>query len=68
MESAHRRPGEGRRYSSTFMSIAEQAILDRVNADNWALLYRCRWSKPDAEHVVPQRCNASLGIHRPEGR
>ena len=36
------------------MSIAEQAILDRVNADNWALLYRCRWSKPDAEQVVPQ--------------
>ncbi len=35
------------------MSAAEQAILDRVNADNWAVLYRCRWSKPDAEHVVP---------------
>lgn len=36
------------------MSIAEQAILDRLNADNWAVLYRCRWSKPDAEKVVPQ--------------
>ena len=31
-----------------------QAILDRVNADNWAMLYRCRWSKPDAERVVPE--------------
>ncbi len=36
------------------MSAAEQAILDRVNADNWAVLYRCRWSKPDAELVVPE--------------
>lgn len=36
------------------MSAAEQAILDRVNADNWAELYRCRWSVPDAERVVPQ--------------
>ena len=36
------------------MSIAEQAILDRLNADNSAVLYRCRWSKPEAEQVVPQ--------------
>jgi HEAT repeat protein len=36
------------------MSLAEQAILDRLNADNWAVLYRCRWSKPEAEQVVPQ--------------
>jgi HEAT repeat protein len=36
------------------MNIVEQAILDRVNADDWAVLYRCRWSKPDAEQVVPQ--------------
>lgn len=36
------------------MSADEQAILDRVNADNWAILYRCRWSKPDAEREVPQ--------------
>lgn len=36
------------------MSIAERAILDRLNADNWAVLYRCRWSKPEAEQVVPQ--------------
>jgi len=36
------------------MSVQEQAILDRVNADNWAVLYRCRWSNPDAEREVPQ--------------
>ena len=36
------------------MSADEQAILDHVNADNWAILYRCRWSKPDAEREVPQ--------------
>ena len=36
------------------MSADEQAILDYVNADNWAVLYRCRWSTPDAERVVPQ--------------
>jgi hypothetical protein len=36
------------------MSIDEQAILDRLNADNWAVLYRCRWSKPESEQVVPQ--------------
>ncbi len=36
------------------MSAQEQAILDRVNADNWAVLYRCRWSRLDAEREVPQ--------------
>jgi HEAT repeat protein len=36
------------------MSAEEQAILDRVNADNWAELYRCRWSAPDSECVIPQ--------------
>ena len=36
------------------MSADEQAILDRVNAENWAELYRCRWSAPDAERIVPQ--------------
>lgn len=36
------------------MSATEQAFLNRVNADNWAALYRCRWSPPDAEAVVPQ--------------
>jgi hypothetical protein len=36
------------------MSEEEQAILYRVNADNWAKLYRCRWSVPDAELVVAQ--------------
>ena len=36
------------------MSAYEQAILDRVNAENCAELYRCRWSEPDAERVVPQ--------------
>lgn len=36
------------------MSISEQEILDRFNADNWAVLYRCRWSKPEAAQVVPQ--------------
>jgi HEAT repeat protein len=35
-------------------SNPEQAILDRLNADNWAILYRCRWSMPEAEQVVPQ--------------
>ena len=25
-----------------------------MNADNWAMLYRCRWSNADAERVVPQ--------------
>jgi HEAT repeat protein len=38
----------------TSMSNVEQAILDRLNADNWAALYRCRWSRPDAEQVIPQ--------------
>ncbi|QDT57987.1 HEAT repeat protein [Stieleria bergensis] len=32
----------------------EQAVLDEVNADKWAMLYRCRWSQPDADRVVPQ--------------
>ena len=36
------------------MSTDEQAVLDGVNADNWAMLYRCRWSKPDTDRVVPQ--------------
>ena len=36
------------------MSTDEQAILDEVNADNWAMLYRCRWSQPDADRLVPQ--------------
>jgi HEAT repeat protein len=36
------------------MSAAELAILNRVNADNWAALYRCRWSQPDAQELVPQ--------------
>ena len=36
------------------MSTDDHAILDRVNADNWAELYRCRWSTPDAERVVPE--------------
>lgn len=36
------------------MSADDQAILDRVNAEHWAELYRCRWSTPDAERVVPQ--------------
>ena len=36
------------------MSADEQAVLDRVNAENWAELYRCRWSTPDAQRVVPQ--------------
>jgi hypothetical protein len=36
------------------MSVEEQAILNRVNADNWAELYRCRWSSADADRVVPQ--------------
>ena len=36
------------------MPTDEQAFLDEVNADNWAMLYRCRWSQPDAERVVPQ--------------
>jgi HEAT repeat protein len=36
------------------MSAEEQAVLHRLNADNWAALYRCRWSAPDADRVVPQ--------------
>ena len=36
------------------MTTDEQAILDEVNANNWAILYRCRWSQPDADRVVPQ--------------
>ncbi|QDU37976.1 HEAT repeat protein [Maioricimonas rarisocia] len=36
------------------MTTDEQAILDQLNADDWALLYRCRWSQPDADRVVPQ--------------
>jgi HEAT repeat protein len=36
------------------MSDAELAILNRVNADNWAELYRCRWSTADAERVVAE--------------
>jgi hypothetical protein len=36
------------------MTNAEQVVLNRLNADNWAELYRCRWSQPDAERVVPQ--------------
>ena len=36
------------------MSVAELAILKRVNADNWAALYRCRWSASDAQELVPQ--------------
>jgi len=40
--------------ANNVMVTNEQAILDRVNADNWAVLYRCRWSKPDAEQVVPE--------------
>jgi HEAT repeat protein len=46
------------------MVANEQAILDRVNADNWAVLYRCRWSKPDAEHVVPQLAKLLESEHR----
>jgi len=37
------------------MTAAAQAILDRVNANNWAVLYRSRWSPHDEERVVPQR-------------
>lgn len=40
------------------MSAEEQAILYLVNADNWAELYRCRWSAPDADRVVPQLAHA----------
>lgn len=36
------------------MNKNEQTLLDRVNANNWAELYRCRWSKSDAARVVPQ--------------
>lgn len=36
------------------MSAEELAILNRVNADNRAELYRCRWSKPDVERLVPE--------------
>lgn len=36
------------------MSADEQAILDRVNANQRHELYRCRWSAPDAERLVPQ--------------
>lgn len=36
------------------MSAEEKAILDRVNADDWAELYRCRWSAVDADRVIPQ--------------
>lgn len=36
------------------MSAEERVILDRINANNWAELYRCRWSAPDADRVVPQ--------------
>jgi HEAT repeat protein len=36
------------------MTIHEQAILNRVNANNWAALYRCRWSESDANLLVPQ--------------
>ncbi|MCA9057833.1 MAG: HEAT repeat domain-containing protein [Planctomycetaceae bacterium] len=36
------------------MTIDEQAILNEVNANKWAVLYRCRWSQPDADRIVPQ--------------
>lgn len=36
------------------MTDREQAILDGVNANHHAALYRCRWSAPDAQVVVPQ--------------
>lgn len=36
------------------MTFAERAILDRLNANNWAVLYRCRSSESDAQQVVPQ--------------
>ncbi|WDI42599.1 HEAT repeat domain-containing protein [Bremerella sp. P1] len=36
------------------MTQEEQATIDRFNADNWAMLYRCRWSPEDADQVVPQ--------------
>lgn len=36
------------------MTADEQAILDQLNADQHAVLYRCRWSAPDAKVVVPQ--------------
>lgn len=39
---------------SQCMTQEEQAVLDRFNADNWAMLYRCRWSPEDADEVVPQ--------------
>jgi HEAT repeat protein len=29
-------------------------ILDRVNADNFAVLYRCRWRPEVAEEIAPQ--------------
>lgn len=36
------------------MSADEQDILDHLKADDREKLYRCRWSPPDAERVVPQ--------------
>ena len=36
------------------MSVDELAILNRVNADNRAELYRCRCSKTDVERLVPE--------------
>lgn len=36
------------------MTANEHPLLAHVQADNYAALYRCRWSAPDAEALVPQ--------------
>lgn len=36
------------------MTLGERELLEKLNADNRAALYRCRWSPSDAEAVVPK--------------
>jgi hypothetical protein len=36
------------------MTEKERSLLDQISADNYAALYRCRWSAPDAESLVPK--------------
>ena len=36
------------------MDEAAHELLERLSADNHALLYRCRWSQERADDVVPQ--------------
>ncbi|MCA8999668.1 MAG: armadillo/beta-catenin-like repeat-containing protein, partial [Planctomycetaceae bacterium] len=36
------------------MTKDERELLNQFNAENRAILYRCRWSPADAEIVVPE--------------